>query len=185
MLVQSNDNYIRRYQKYLSNTDYSFRLKDDTILQAFYTFKDDILIKQKFAFYESLFTQSFVEPESDELEEMDSESELLPFEDSETSVLDKNDNPLFFHFDYDPSTKVNIIHPAAHLSLGKHKHCRVPVSSPLRFVDFLRMIVVNFYQEHYDSLSDYLKKHESHLKENTYENEITEDEDKFLHFFAP
>ncbi|WP_323906103.1 DUF2290 domain-containing protein [Aeromonas caviae] len=54
-------------------------------------------------------------------------------------------------FDYDPDNKVDVYHPASHLSLGQYENCRIPVTMPVSPAKFILFIVRNFYHSAYKS----------------------------------
>lgn len=48
-------------------------------------------------------------------------------------------------FDYAPDQKVDVLHPASHMTLGQYESCRIPVTGPLTPNAFGMFIVRNFY----------------------------------------
>jgi len=48
-------------------------------------------------------------------------------------------------FDYDPSRKVDGVHPASHMTLGQYENCRIPVVGPIGPTSFGIFIIRNFY----------------------------------------
>lgn len=48
-------------------------------------------------------------------------------------------------FDYAPEQKVDVLHPASHMTLGQYESCRIPVAGPLGPSSFGMFIIRNFY----------------------------------------
>jgi hypothetical protein len=48
-------------------------------------------------------------------------------------------------FDYAPDQKVDVLHPASHMTLGQYEGCRIPVAGPLGPSSFGMFIIRNFY----------------------------------------
>lgn len=48
-------------------------------------------------------------------------------------------------FDYAPDEKVDVLHPASHMTLGQYESCRIPVAGPLSPSSFGMFIIRNFY----------------------------------------
>ncbi|MEV7663515.1 DUF2290 domain-containing protein [Paenarthrobacter sp. NPDC089316] len=55
--------------------------------------------------------------------------------------------PLRVDYDSRPDVAVSVIHPAAHLTLGQYKHCRIPISSPMLPMAFAVFIGTHFYSQ--------------------------------------
>jgi hypothetical protein len=55
--------------------------------------------------------------------------------------------PVPIRVDYDnrPNVAESVRHPAAHLTLGQYKHCRIPISSPMLPIAFAKFIGSHFY----------------------------------------
>jgi hypothetical protein len=48
-------------------------------------------------------------------------------------------------FDYAPEQKIDVLHPASHMTLGQYEGCRIPVTGPLGPSSFGMFIIRNFY----------------------------------------
>lgn len=55
--------------------------------------------------------------------------------------------PVRMDFDGRPDVAVSVSHPAAHLTLGQYKHCRIPLSSPMLPIAFAAFIGTHFYSQ--------------------------------------
>lgn len=57
--------------------------------------------------------------------------------------------PVPIRIDYDgrENVAVSMSHPAAHLTLGQYKHCRIPISAPMLPIAFASFIGSHFYSD--------------------------------------
>lgn len=54
--------------------------------------------------------------------------------------------PVRFDYDIRDDVEVGAAHPAAHLTLGQYKHCRIPVSAPITPAVFVDFVIQHFYR---------------------------------------
>lgn len=167
LYVQKTGQYSTNYWKHIADSNYSFKLKDGSLIQCYYIIESNKIIKQTFTFYDSPY-----------LENMD-ENNVNEYE------AEIKECPQYMRFDYDPGNKVDVIHPAGHFTIGSNKNCRIPVSAPLTIISFIKFIIKNFYHEHWQSLHDYLKKNKGGIKEDNYISDITSEEKMHIHIHLP
>jgi len=55
--------------------------------------------------------------------------------------------PLYLRIDYDPSSHVEYDHPTAHLTLSNIETCRIPIQDAVTFSEFIRFVLLHFYDD--------------------------------------
>jgi hypothetical protein len=115
---------------------YNVRLLDGGLLLLQYTFRGEIILSHRLAFWASPTLEAFQkEPELYETDELYLdflEPSIVPF-------------PIRFDFSLEGSANSPIIHPRSHMTLGQYLNCRIPVCSPLTPSVFVNFILRNFY----------------------------------------
>ena len=136
------------YDSLVSNKVYSMRLLDGGLVQLSYSFDMAKMMRHRLAFFPNPYAGCANEAYCDDEEPEDRALMLL-----RRSVVPF---PIRFDFNMDDTTFLAIEHPRSHLTLGSFQCCRIPVSSPLRPITFMRFILRNFYQFDGMSLADVL-----------------------------
>jgi len=104
------------------------------------------------------------------------------FKKNEAGFEDENfEGKIYFHVDYDPEHYTEVLHPKTHLSIGKNKNCRIPVSSPITVKNFFLFLIKNFYSNRWDDFLEFLKTNKSKFMEKKAEDTISPLER--MHFF--
>lgn len=130
--------YEEVYRELELNEAYHAKLVDGGLLQLQYTFAGTVLLKQRLAYFPSPLL-----PTVDDAPELYEEDELYG------DILARQLVRFPVRFDYAPDDRVDVLHPAAHLTLGQYASCRIPVTGPLGPVSFGMFIVRNFYSRSY------------------------------------
>lgn len=142
-LLSVNVEYEEAYNKMLELGAYSFLLLDGAICQLSFCFDGNKLVKHRLGFFSSPHIDCYQnDPDVYNQEVMFSE------------VVSKNIVPFPFRFDYDVSLVSDDTHPLSHLTLGQYKGCRIAVSAPLTPYQFMRFVLVNFYNTYWRSAKD-------------------------------
>lgn len=84
---------------------------------------------------------------SPDLESFQNDPEYYQSGEIFANVNTENTVPIPFRFDFDSREQVvvDVYHPQSHLTLGRYKNCRIPVSAPLTPYHFIQFILRNFY----------------------------------------
>ena len=143
----------------LQERQYTLLLYDKGIIQAEFCIKDGEIEKERLVFLKK--HNRIWNPE--EIAAADAEDEDW--------FADEESVPVFLRIDYDPTSHVERIHPASHLTLANNETCRIPIQNALSFSEFMRFVLFHFYGVELDSVTYGLEK----------ENTITELERKMLH----
>ena len=128
--------YVDVYEEFVRNRAFSVKLLDGALLQMAYAFDGNALAKHRLAFLASPHLRRFDE-------------DPAPYLDDEryAHILSRSVDPISIRFDYDNSDgrHEEVRHPKSHLTIGGYKHCRVPVSSPLTPLGFVKFVLRSFY----------------------------------------
>ena len=100
--------------------------------------QDDQLIKHRLAYFPSPKL-----PTADEAPELYASDEIYG------DILLDQIVRFPVRFDFDPRNYKPTFHPHSHLTLGQYENCRIPVTSALSPINFLRFILRNFYHRLY------------------------------------
>ena len=148
------------------NKQYNMKLVDGALIQFMYRFdRRGVLDKHRLCYFPS--------PNFEPFQNM---SELYMDEGClYADITAKEIIPVPVRVDYDPSNHTEVTHPKSHMTFGQYKNCRIPVVSPLCPVTFINFILSSFYNTAYLEL-------ELNRKVYRFENSITENEQKVLHF---
>lgn len=130
--------YLDVYDSLLRNNVYSMRLLDGGLIQLSYSFADAKIIRHRLAFFPNPHVERINESCCD-----DEESEGMALMFLRRCVVPF---PIRFDFNIDDATFLPVEHPRSHLTLGGFECCRIPVSSPIPPITFMRFILRNFYQ---------------------------------------
>jgi hypothetical protein len=128
--------YQKIYDLMSASRLFNFKLIDGALVQMAYSFKRDVLVSHRLAYFPSPKLLSF-----DEAPDLYLEEELY------ADIVGDNlvRFPIRFDYNEDASMHVDIHHPKSHLTLGQYPNCRIPVSAPLSPCLFMEFVMRNFY----------------------------------------
>jgi hypothetical protein len=127
------------YQELDANDAYHVKLIDGGLLLFQYSFRPD----QTLQGHRLAYFPSPVLPTIEESPALYTRDELYG------EIIAKNLVRTPVRFDYVPDVKVDIFHPASHMTLGQYEGCRIPVAGPLSPGSFGMFIIRNFYFQAY------------------------------------
>lgn len=161
--------YEKQYLDLLCMHKFTFLMIDRTIIQCFYEFKENKLIRQTMAFYQSPFDVPY-------------QSAPIKYRGFEENFSEKKDTGalIMFRFEYNPKQFKEHAHPNVHFTLGDYNDCRIAVKSPLTLSDFFDYIIKNFYTPVYRQYIELSKKYR--CQEKQYGATIYPLERKSIHF---
>lgn len=117
----------------LEHRQYSVLLYDKSIIQADFRFLGDNIIKERLIFIKK-HNKTW---DTDEIQQFDDEDEDW--------FSDNFGIPILIRIDYDPENHEDGIHPASHFTLANHDSCRIPMKEAMTFSEFVRFILLHFY----------------------------------------
>lgn len=163
-----NISYDQIYDALQQENNYNIKLLDGALLQLMYTFEMNKLISHRLAFFPSPY-----------LEVYQNDPEIYEHDELYADIISKSITPFPIRFDFNCSDELHIEfdHAKSHMTLGQYKNCRIPVSSPIGPNLFIDFILRNFYSGIYKRYSS-----EEAILVNQFENTITTNERKLLHF---
>ena len=146
---------------------YHMQMIDGALVQLLYTFENNNLLSHRLAYFPSPLLESY-----------DEAAEFYDHEPLFGDIFSKISIRSPIRFDYSSSDKeyIDIDHPRSHMTIGKHKSCRVPVSGPLTPFRFMRFLLRNFYGPAYSSVNFDTKATQSRFADT-----ISSNEKKILH----
>ncbi|BBW91049.1 hypothetical protein PS1M3_11360 [Pseudoalteromonas sp. PS1M3] len=130
-----NIEYKEIYGELDKERQFNIKLLDGALLQFFYCFEGNTLIKHRLCYFPSPDFESF----QNEPELYLDESKIY------ADILLKSVLPIPIRFDYAPNDSVIVEHPSSHLTLGQYKNCRIPVESAICPSSFTNFILRAFY----------------------------------------
>lgn len=131
--------YESIYSELESNRVYHAKLVDGGLIQLQYTFTQaSVLRKQRLAYFPNPKL-----PTIEDAPELYEEDELYG------DIIAQQLVRFPVRIDFAPDDKIDIVHPATHLTLGQYESCRIPVVGPVGPVSFGIFIVRNFYHRAY------------------------------------
>ena len=119
--------------KLLEGCQYTVLLYDKSIIQAEFKIEDEKIIKERLVFIKRHNKIWNI----DEIEE----SEYM----EQDWFSEEKGIPIIFRVDYAPNDYKEGEHPATHLTLANHECCRVPIKGIVTFSEFVRFILLHFY----------------------------------------
>ncbi|MFC0117782.1 DUF2290 domain-containing protein [Pseudoalteromonas xiamenensis] len=134
-IALKNIEYEAIYKELEKERQFNVKLLDGGLLQFFYCFEKDELIKHRLCYFPSPDFESFQNDPDLYLDESQIYADILF-----RSVL-----PVPIRFDYAPNDSTVIEHPASHLTLGQYKNCRIPVATAICPSTFANFILRAFY----------------------------------------
>ncbi|WP_296595427.1 DUF2290 domain-containing protein [Phenylobacterium sp.] len=129
---------ILDYLALLERKEYSFLMHDGAIVQVSYTFEGTDIDRHRLLYYPCPFSIDATLLDELEVSLSDLIREIY-MEDLERSVALRS--PV--RFDYAPEAAADF-HPASHITFNEQS-CRIPVRAPMRFDQFMRFVLENFY----------------------------------------
>ncbi|SEQ09444.1 hypothetical protein SAMN05216522_101174 [Rosenbergiella nectarea] len=131
-----NIDYTEIYDYLDENNQYNFKLIDGALVHLLYTFdKSTGFSKQRLCY----FPAPNFEPFQNDPELYLDEGNMY------ADVVNRSILPVPIRVDFAPDDGKEIIHPISHLTLGQYKNCRIPMTSPLCPVTFMKFILSSFY----------------------------------------
>lgn len=159
--------YKEMYSELCAKRTFNIKMIDGALIQMQYRFREDRLESHRLSFF----------PAPD-LEIFQSEPELYLEDEIYSDIIDRRvvSVPLRFDFDDGKDSKGQkisqpIIHPVSHLTIGQYKNCRIPVSSALTPYQFLKFVIMNFYNTAYISYSSHFSEHKECFDTTLYQEE--------------
>lgn len=139
-LILDDPACIANYVALLDRRDYSYLMGDGAIIQISYTFEGNSIDRHRLLYHPCPFSidTSFLEEPDLSLSDLIREFYM---QDPVQSVA--LSSPI--RFDYAPEDAADF-HPASHLTLNKQT-CRIPVRAPMRFDQFMKFVLENFYPD--------------------------------------
>ena len=132
--IARNVPYEYVYKALDASDAYHVKLVDGGLLQLQYTFtSNEVLSKQRLAYFPNLMLNDEDAPylyERDELYGDILAQQLVRF-------------PV--RIDFAPADKVDLVHPATHLTLGQYESCRIPVLGPVGPMSFGMFVVLKLF----------------------------------------
>ncbi len=126
--------YADTYNSLNNSKSYNIKMIDGALIQIFYSFENDSLVKHRLAFFPS-----------PTLDDFQNNYEIYELDEIYADIIGKNIVTVPIRFDYDPGNFVVKEHPKSHLTIGQYKNCRIPVNAPLSPNMFIDFILRNFY----------------------------------------
>jgi hypothetical protein len=123
------------YRELDSNDAYHVKLVDGGLLLFQYSFRPDhSLARHRLAYFPSPIL-----PTAEEAPALYEQDEL------HGDITARRLVRVPVRFDYSPDEKIDILHPASHMTLGQYESCRIPVAGPIGPSSFGMFIIRNFY----------------------------------------
>ncbi|WP_335989433.1 DUF2290 domain-containing protein [Glycomyces sp. MUSA5-2] len=128
--------YDHIYRDLESARSYAMRLLDGALLQFSYEGISEQVVRHRLAYLPSPRLESF-----------QNNPDLYIRELHFVEIVGHQVVPVPIRLDYDnrDGVAVDVVHPAAHLTMGQYQHCRVPVSRPASPSEFTEFIIQSFY----------------------------------------
>lgn len=127
--------YEHIYRELDAHDAYHVKLVDGGLLLFQYHFRPD----QSLAQHRLAYFPSPILPTVEEAPELYEQDELY------ADITAKRVVRFPVRFDYAPAQKIDVFHPASHMTLGQYEGCRIPVTGPLGPSSFGMFIIRNFY----------------------------------------
>lgn len=163
--------YVDLYDAERERRAYNVRFVDGALLQISYDYSQSGLVRHRLCYL----------PSPDLLPYLGN-SELYVADTPYLEVVGEQVVGVPLRFDYDARDGVSssVVHPVAHLTMGQHGNCRIPVSAPLSAITFLHFITRSFYIPDTDPESFFALSGMSSMGDT-----ITDGEKRLLHVVVP
>jgi len=156
------------YRELDSHDAYHVKLVDGGLLLFQYSFRPD----QSLAQHRLAYFPSPILPTVEEAPALYEQDELYG------DITAKRLVRFPVRFDYAPEQKIDVLHPASHMTLGQYEGCRIPVTGPLGPSSFGMFIIRNFYFRTYKKYkNNFDRRHASIGRPET----ISENERRLTH----
>ncbi|WP_295144760.1 DUF2290 domain-containing protein [uncultured Campylobacter sp.] len=159
--------YTDMYLELYRNKMFNIKMIDGALIQMQYRFRKDKIESHRLAF----------SPAPD-LEIFQNEPDIYLEDEIYSDILDRRVVSVPLRFDFDDrkdskgrKTSRPIIHPVSHLTIGQYRNCRIPVSSALTPYQFLKFVIMNFYNTAYTSYSSHFTEHKDCFDTTLYPEE--------------
>ena len=166
--------YNLKYNSLKTNRNFNFKMIDGALIQMMYEYDASgrKLISHRLAFFPSPNIERYdTDPESYE-EEYFNRSEFYDLIERNIVVF-----PIRFDYNVDIDRFIEIEHPYSHATFGEYNYCRIPVSGPLTPSIFINFILRNFYNYAFRTKGIFCE-----ISKTKFNNTITKNESKTMHF---
>ena len=140
--------YKEMYDNMCKEKLFNIRMIDGALIQMQYRFIRGEIVKHRLAFFPS-----------PDLEAYQNDPELYFEDEMYAEVIDQKAVTVPLRFDFDDGIDDNgskisqpVIHPVSHLTIGEYKNCRIPVYSAVTPSQFIKFVVMNFYNTAYNKI---------------------------------
>ena len=137
-IALKNRPYVETYGDLRKRRIFNMCLIDGALIQFWYRFQGDKLIKHILSFYPS-----------PDLLEYQNNQELYESEVFFAEAIRKDVVTTPIRFDFDQVGAQDYVHPASHFTIGQYKNCRIPVRSGVTPYRFLNFVLRAFYNAAY------------------------------------
>lgn len=125
----------RLMDELLLQRQYTILLYDKSIIQAEFQIDGDTIIKERLVFIKK----------HNKIWDIDEIDEYDAFE--EDWFSEEDGIPILMRIDYDPQEHRECEHASSHLTLSNHESCRIPMKQAVTFSEFIRFILIHFYNK--------------------------------------
>lgn len=122
----------------LKELQYTVLLYDKSLFQAEFEISDNKIIKERLVFIKK-HNRIWNMKEIEEYESTD-----------EDWFAEQEGVPIMIRIDFAPKEHVEGKHAATHLTISNHESCRVPVKGIVSFSEFVRFVLLQFYDMNLD-----------------------------------
>lgn len=122
----------------LKELQYTVLLYDKSLFQAEFEISDNKIIKERLVFIKK-HNRIWNMKEIEEYESTD-----------EDWFAEQEGIPIMIRIDFAPKEHVEGKHAATHLTISNHESCRVPVKGIVSFSEFVRFVLLHFYDINLD-----------------------------------
>lgn len=173
-IALKNVPYSDKYTDLKNDRNFNFKMVDGALIQMMYEFNSTgrLLLSHRLAFFPS--------PNLERYDNAPEAYEEQYFGDSEFhDMIEQNVVAFPIRFDYNVNQNLfkDIEHPYSHATFGEYEYCRIPINCPLTPSIFINFILRNFYNSAFRKKGVFCE-----ISEFRFDNTITENESKLLHF---
>ncbi|MDE2731236.1 MAG: DUF2290 domain-containing protein [Bacteroidota bacterium] len=164
-----NPSYAGIYLESSRRGVYSIRMLDEALVQLHYEFRHQQLIRHRLAYLPHPWLGDFHLTREDFVQN-----------NINIDTIARGWPPTPFRFDFDRHAQRDVVHPAAHFTIGSVSQCRIPVTRPLTPYEFIDFLLRNLYDSLANRYSAGLPK-----PRVAYQSTITQAESNLVHMAAP
>mgnify|MGYP000849249999 FL=1 len=163
--------YQEMYRTLCEQRIFNIKMIDGALIHMQYRFKNKKIENHRLSFFPA-----------PNLEVFQNEPNIYIEDEIYNDILDKRivTVPLRFDFDIREEVSSPIIHPVSHFTIGQYKNCRIPVSSALTPYQFLKFIIMNFYNTAYEKYSEKIS-----IKKDCFDITIYPEEKEIINICTP